>query len=134
MSFAVQYMLGGEAHVSGTDSKNNGGSTVLDATQWLDVQADSRYSTAKADFDSKMEAFFAPVLEAAKALDEAATPAKLDPIEYVVLNEGVEAVPGQEKEILELTKDSIVLRLIDMDDTDRLVWVSPTEIGVLAAS
>lgn len=132
-SFTVQNMLGSKALVSGVDDLGNTGSVVLDTTQWDEIQTNARFSTAKADFDAAVNEFFAPLVEAAEAA-EAAAQQTYDELEYVVVTEAQEGQPSVEQEILELTRDSIILRIIESGDTSRLIWVSPTELGVLAKS
>lgn len=132
-SFTVQNMLGSQALVQGTDDLGNSGSVVLDTTQWDEVKQDEKFSTAKADFDAAVEEFFRPLTDAAEAA-EAAQQQTYDDLEYVVVTEGQEGQAPVEQEILELNRDSIILRIIESGDTSRLIWVSPTELGVLAKS
>ena len=57
-----------------------------------------------------------------------------DPIEFVVLEEGETGTPGKAPHLVKLTKDSVILRLIEENaGTDRLAWVNDT-LEVLAAS
>lgn len=132
-SFTVQNMLGNKALVTGTDDLGNTGKTIVDTTQWDEIQQDARFSTAKADFDAAVNEFFAPLVEAAEAA-EAATRKTYDELEYVVVTEGQEGQPSVEQEILELSQDSIVLRIIESGNTSRLVWVDESTLGVLAKS
>ena len=41
-------------------------------------------------------------------------------------------VEAQPAEIIQLTRDSIILRLIEEGETDRLVWVDESTLGILA--
>lgn len=132
-SFTVQNMLGSQALITGTDSRGSEGSCIVSTQQWDEIQQDAKYSTAKADFDATIEAIFAPVVEAAEKLKEAEVQ-RYDEAEYVVLSEEVEGVEAKPAEIVPLTIDSIILRLIDEDDTDRLVWITESKLGVLAKS
>ena len=131
MGFTVQTMLGSEALVSGTDSMGQSGKTVVSTRQWDELKAMKNFSSAEADFDKAVEEFFAPLLEAAEAAAEAVNKPK-DPAEYVVLTEEVEGVEHVPAQIIELSKDSMVLRLIEEGTTDRLIWLSESELGILA--
>lgn len=133
MSFNVQSMLGGEALVSGTDCAGKYGQTRVSTVQWDELKAKKNFSSAVEDFDRVVEEFFKPLTEAAEAAN-AAGETKHDPTEYIVLTEEVEGVEHQPEEIVELTRDSIVLRLIEEGNTDRLVWITDSELGVLATS
>lgn len=131
MGFTVQTMLGNQALVSGTDSMGQSGKTVVSTQQWDDLKAQKNFSTAEADFDKAVEEFFAPLVEAAEAMTDAVTRPK-DPTEYVVLKEATEGVEATPAQIIELTTDSMILRLIEEGNTDRLVWLDDTHLGVLA--
>lgn len=131
MTFTVQSMLGNQALVSGTDSLGNTGKTVVDTSQWDELIARDNYSAAVEDFESAVAEFFAPLTEAAEAAAEASVP-QSDPMEYVVLKEGVDHVAGQPDEVVALTRDSIILRLISEEQTDRLIWVDGFTLGILA--
>lgn len=132
MSFTVQSMLGSQALVSGTDSLGQTGKAIVSTVQWDELKAQKNFSAAKDDFDAAVEEFFAPLVEAAEKAHEAHVAKPQDPAEYVVLTPEVEATPGQQAEIVSLTTDSIILRLIEEDNTDRLVWLDDTHLGVLA--
>lgn len=133
MSFIVQIMLGSQALVSGKDLLGNEGKTTVSTTQWDELNARTNFSSATEDFDAAVEAFFAPLVEASEKVDKALSPKERDPAEYVVLKKGIEAVAGEHDQIVELTRDSIILRLIEKGTTDRLVWVDESTLGILAA-
>ena len=132
MSFIVQNMLGAQALVSGTDHLGNEGKTIVSTTQWDELKARTGFSVATEDFDAAVLEFFAPLTEAAKKLGASVERKKQDPTEYVVIKNGVEAVAGEPNEVVGLTRDSIILRLIEEGNTDRLVWVDESTLGVLA--
>jgi hypothetical protein len=133
MSFTAQSMLGNQVLVTGTDTQGNTGRTTVDSTEWDNLKAQKNVSAAEADFDKVVADLFKPVVEAAEKVRAAAKgPQPTDALSYVVLQEevkGVEHVPAQ---IVELSRDSIILRCIEEGDTSRLVWLSDTELGVLA--
>lgn len=109
--------------VKGTDRFGTSGETVLDGSAWAEVKRHRAYHEATDGFDAAVEEFFAPLMEAADKLEQAISLPKPDPDTYVVLSEGVEGTPGKEAEVIKLGPDSVVLRLIERGDTDRLVWV-----------
>lgn len=121
--FTTVALTGDRVLVKGTDVFGNEGQTVLDGAAWAEVKRHRAFHEAEGSFDTAVEEFFAPLMEASEKLQQAiATPA-LDPDSYVVLVEGEEATEGRSQEVIKLDTDSIVLRLIERGDTDRLVWV-----------
>ena len=132
MSFTIQTMLGNTALVSGTDLAGNTGKQLVSTTQWEDLQARKDFSSATEDYDKAVEKFFAPLVEAGEKVKEAVT-RKQDAAEYVVISEGVESVSGQPAQIVQLSKDSMILRFIEEGNTDRLVWIDESTLGILAS-
>jgi hypothetical protein len=132
MSFTVQSMLGDQALVSGTDAFGKTGKTVVSTQQWDELKAKQNFSAAVEDFDAAVAEFFRPLTDAAEAVTD--TQPTYDPAEYIVLTEEVEGVEAKEQEIVELTRDSIILRLIEEGTTDRLIWIDESTLGVLASS
>lgn len=133
MTFHVQNMIGDQALVSGTDKLGNKGKTIVITHQWDELKARTNFSSAVEDFDAAVQAFFKPLTEAAEKAEQAMQRKQQDPTEYVVLTEGTEGVEAQPAEIIQLTRDSIILRLIEEGNTDRLVWVDESTLGILAA-
>ena len=132
MSFIVQIMLGAQALVSGTDTLGNEGKTIVFTAQWDELNERTNFSSATEDFDAAVTAFFAPLTEASDKVEKALAGKEQDPTEYIVLKKGVEAVTGEHDQIVQLSRDSIILRLIEKGTTDRLVWVDESTLGVLA--
>lgn len=132
MSFTAQSMLGNKVLVTGTDKLGNAGTTEVDSTQWDDLKTRKNFDASTEAFDAAVAEFFAPLIEAVEAVEAAATPVH-DALEYVVLHEGTEGTEAQPEEVVQLTTDSIILRCIEEGQTDRLVWVNPTTLGVLSA-
>ena len=133
MSFTIQTMLGGTALVSGTDIAGNEGKTLVSTTQWEELQQRSNFSSATADYDKAVEEFFAPLVEAGEKLKDIAAGTVQDAAEYVVISEGTEGVKAEAKQIVQLSKDSMILRFIEEGKTDRLVWIDESTLGILAA-
>lgn len=132
MTFIVQIMLGATALVSGTDHLGNDGKTIVSTTQWDELKARKGFSAATEDFDAAVTAFFAPLAEASEKVAAELAPKPQDSAEYVVLKDSVEGVNPEPAEIISLSKDSIILRLIEENSTDRLIWVDESTLGVLA--
>jgi hypothetical protein len=122
MTFTTRNLTNERVLVSGTDIDGTAGKTVLDASQWIALNERDDVSRAQADFESAVEAFFKPLTDAADAAAKAIDTPK-DGIGYVVIEEGTEATAGKPRQVVTLTHDSIVLRLIEQGDTDRLLWV-----------
>ena len=133
MSFTMQTMLGSTAVVSGTDINGNSGSTTVSTAQWDELNGRTNFSKAQADFDAEVEKFFEPLTKAAEKAQQALAGKTQDPVEFVVLSEATDGVKAQPAQIVALSKDSIIIRLIEEGTTDRLVWVNDTTLGVLAA-
>lgn len=131
--FTVQTMLGGTALVFGIDITGKSGQTVVSTVQWNELTGRDNFSKATADFDREVEKFFAPLEKAAKKAKKALERPSQDPAEYIVLKEAVKGRESQPAEVVALNRDSIILRLIEEGQTDRLVWVNESTLGVLAS-
>lgn len=116
--------------VRGTDVFGAAGETVLCSAQWEDIQAAQAHSQAHDDFDTAVEEFYAPLLAAAEKFESSSVPVE-DPTGYIVVSEGVQATEGRAESRVRLNTDSIILRLLEQGDTDRLVWVGDS-LEVLA--
>lgn len=132
MTFSVQTMLGDQALVSGSDIHGNEGKTLVSTLQWDELKVKKNFSSATADFDAAVEAFFAPLVEASDKAKTAMAGKPKDPAEYIVLTAATEGVDAKPADIVALSKDSIILRLIEEGNTDRLVWVDDSTLGVLS--
>jgi hypothetical protein len=132
MTFNTRNLTGERVLVSGTDIDGTTNKTVLDASQWIALNERDDVSQAQADFEAAVEAFFKPLTDAADAAAKAIDTPK-DGIGYVVIEEGEEATPGKPRQVVTLTHDSIVLRLIEQGNTDRLLWVGD-KLEVIEAS
>lgn len=122
MSFTTRNLTGERVLVKGTDIEGGVGEEVLDASQWNELKARSDLQTAGAEFDEAVEKFYAPLLAAAEKVGKTLERPE-DSLAFVVLDEGSEAVPGRPKHTVKLTRDSMILRLVEDGHTDRLVWV-----------
>jgi hypothetical protein len=122
MTFTIQKLTGSRAVVSGTDVAGTEGKLVVSTHQWDELNARTETDQAQAAFDTAVEAFFKPLTDAA---EELATKVQrpTDSIGYVVLSEPEEGRPAKPGQLVKLTHDSIVLRIIESGNTDRLLWV-----------
>lgn len=121
--FTTLNLTGERVLVAGTDSQGTTNQVVVSSSEWTEVKGHQSFNEATASFEEHVEKFFAPLTEAADKLDLAFAKPADDPISYVVLNEGTEAEVGKEEVVIKLSHDSVVLRLIEASDFDRLVWV-----------
>jgi hypothetical protein len=130
MAFTTSKMLNHQVLVTGTDLTGNTGRATLDSTQWDEINERKQFDAATDEFTAAVEAFFAPLQEAVDKVEKAGEKSH-DPIGFVVFDEGSEGVAATPRKAVELTTDSIVLRLLESGDTDRLVWVDDSNLGVL---
>ena len=98
---------------------------ILDSSEWDEVLATLTATVAAEAYDSAIERFFAPITRAADKLDAALAKAMgpVDSRSQIVINPGVEAVEAVESEIIELGRDATILRMIESDHTEQLIWV-----------
>jgi hypothetical protein len=122
MTFTVTRLIGSRALVRGEDVTGNTGETVLDTTQWDELNQHKAVDAATAEFDKAVEEFFAPLTKAAEAVGKKLE-RPTDEIDFVVVHEGVDPVAGVPAHVVRLTHDSKVLRLIEGGNDQRLVWV-----------
>lgn len=121
-TFNTTNLVDGRVLVTGEDQFGTSGKAVLDGSQWAEINRRDEYSQATDAFDRAVEEFFAPLTDAADKL-EGALRRPTDSLGYVVLEEAVEGTPAKAEKLIKLTKDSMVLRVLESGDNDRLVWV-----------
>ena len=121
--FNVTRLAGARALVQGTDE---GESTILFTAEYDELKGNTALKEAEADFDTKVKEFFAPVVEASEAFEQAKKAALTvnDPAFRVVVQEAIEATAGQTERVRIVQRDTAILRLIDSGDTSRLLWVN----------
>ena len=122
MTFTTNNLVNNRVLVSGTDVNGIEGRTVLDGTEWADIKAHQEFDSAEADFAKAVDEFFAPLVKAAEAR-ESVFKQDEDPLSLVILDEGEEGTPARARNVRRLSKDSMILRLIESGQDDRLVWV-----------
>jgi hypothetical protein len=131
-SFTVTELSGDRALINGTDVRGTAGEMVVNTRQWNEVKATERFKEADAEFNADVETFFAPLEAAAEKLEAAVNPPQVDdPAFTVLLEEGTSGVAAKPEVRLHLDKASVVLRLIEQSQFDRLIWING-ELEVLA--
>ena len=121
--FNITRLSGERALVQGTDE---GETTVLETGEFDRLKGNTALKEAEADFGAKVKEFFAPVVEASEAFEQAKKAALTinDPAFRVVVQEAIEATAGQAELVHILGRDAAILRLIESGDTSRLLWVN----------
>lgn len=128
--FSISKLVGSRAVIAGTDQFGTTNQIVVDTTQWDEVNATKAFDQATEAFEAAVEEFFRPLTEAAEAAGKAIE-SKPDAATYVVLKEAVEPVAGEKGQLIKLNHDSVLLRLVEAGNFDRLMWVGD-ELEVLA--
>ena len=123
MTFTTTNLSHQRVLVEGQDHRGTHGTTVLDGAEWAAIKAELSHADAHDDFDAAIEAFFAPLTEAAEKLSETHSGPDLDPSEYIVLQRGEAATEAVPEEVITLSRDSQILRLIEEGSHERLIWV-----------
>lgn len=124
MTFTTIKLAGDRVLVQGQDQFGVEGKQVLDSSQWADINAHKQLHSAEQSFDDAVEAFFKPLTDAAEALGKANARSAVDSDSIVVLHEEVEGVQGKSAQVVHLSHDSTVLRLLESGKHNRLVWVN----------
>lgn len=132
MTFTISRLVNSRAIVRGTDIVGGSGTCVVDTAQWDEINGNSQVDKAEAAFDEAVKEFFAPLTEAAAALHTSVQQPD-DSMSYIVLDEGVESTAGRRRNLVRLSRDSIILRMVEQGSTDRLVWVDD-QLEILEAN
>ena len=133
--FKTTNLSGNRVLVAGTDKLGFSGRTVLDSTEWAELKATRAFQAAEDAFNLANEEFYAPITAAAEALEAAADAAKnaeLEDIFYEELQTG-EAAKAESPTVRQLlSKDSVILKLIETGAADdRLIWIGD-DLEILA--
>lgn len=123
MSFTTTNLANNQVLVEGTDTRGVDGQTVLDGSGWFALQEKDRIDNVLSTFDTTVEEFFQPLVEAAKQVADARK-VTIDPLFYVVEQEKVEATEGKAEKLVQLDDDTVILRAIAEGKDDRLIWVN----------
>jgi hypothetical protein len=129
-SFTTTELAADQTLVSGLDHTGAPHQVILDATEFNELKRRDVQLSAADEFDKAVEQFFAPLTEAADRAIQASKTVT-DPAFFIVVQEGEEGTPSQQEVLHYLGRDTVVLRLIEQGNLDRLIWVGDT-IQVLA--
>ena len=108
-----------------------------DWTTFKKAQAErDALESANAEYEQAVNDTFAGIIEVAKKLESTlAGINQPDPNRYVTLREATEGVKAKKEIVVELDRDSQIVRLIENGETDRLEWTvyaDHAEIDILA--
>ncbi|QDP44836.1 hypothetical protein SEA_ARAXXI_17 [Microbacterium phage Araxxi] len=117
--------------VDGTDRFGVTDRKVLDATEYNELFAADQHSAAHEAFDAAVREFYAPLTAAVEEF-EAAHAAEEDDLFEIVVQEEVAPTLGQPEIRRRLGRDTVILRLIDQGEEDRLIWIKG-ELEITAA-
>lgn len=120
--FTATALANHEYLVEGTDIRGITNTTVVDGSQWDDINERRRIADAHDSFDDQVEAFFAPLTKAADEITRSVQ-VQVDPLLYVVESEASPGTPEQTEVLTMLEHGSVILRAIEQGDTSRLRWV-----------
>lgn len=96
--------------------------TILDGTDYFAWRRIVHKASALVEIDDEIDEFFKPLNDVAEKIRKLDQPAG-DPDRTVVLVPEVEPVDGQREEVIILSEDSTILRLIADGRLDKLTWV-----------
>lgn len=125
--FTVTPLVGGGSLVEGTDAAGKDGTAILRSETWNEVVRYQQQVQAVAEFDEKVDEFFAPLLDAVDSLKAAEDETGWD---VVVLKDEVEGVDEEPEVRIKLDTDGTVLRVLAEGDHDQLRWVGSTLVVV----
>ena len=121
-TFYTTALANGSVLVNGADGLNSY-QTILDGRGFAEIKQHEAVDMAEKDYDQKVRDFFAPLTDAADALEDAARPT-IDPAFIYIVEEGEEPVEGKPATIIELDEDTVILRLIEQGKVERLQWAT----------
>ena len=131
-SFITTMLADRRALVTGSDEQSVSHSTILDASEFIELRQRDEVLAAGEAFDAAVEAFFAPITEAAEAAGKAMQVERDDAFFVVIQEEEMGRAPKREV-IHQLNRDTVILRMIESGNTSRLLWVGDS-IEILAAA
>ncbi|QIN93901.1 hypothetical protein HWD16_gp18 [Microbacterium phage Arete] len=117
--------------VDGTDRFGVTDRKVLDATEYNELFAADQHSAAHEAFDAAVREFYAPLTAAVEEF-EAALDSEDEDLFEITVQEGIEPTLGQPEIRRRLGRDTVILRLIDQGEEDRLIWIKG-ELEITAA-
>ena len=111
--------------VMGMDNWGVSGQQIVDGTQWNELSHTSAADAAKAYLDTAIAEFFKPISEALEAAKSAVS-VNTDDLAFIVVKEPSKGTRATLGEVINLSKDSQIIRAIKEGRTDRLRWVNDT--------
>ena len=123
MTFTQTRLVGNRMLVKGEDYTGGVGETILDTTEWDEVQALIQMKQAEAEYSDTVSEFYATITAAADRLAETKANRTEDPDTVVELEPAVEGVAGSTGRRIVLGHDATVLRLLAEGKDNRLLWV-----------
>jgi hypothetical protein len=123
MTFSTIKLTGSRVLVRGRDITGTEGECTISSAQWDELNARTDVDRAQQAFDEAVQEFFAPLTEAAEKAHRSLEVPE-DSTSYVVLDEGSEGEARRPRQVVKLSRDSVILRLIEEGNTDRLIWVN----------
>ena len=124
--FNYTNLAGDRALVTDGNKRN----CILNIADWNKALQQLALVDAEAEFNETVEEFFSVLTEAADKA-AAATAKPTDPNQFFVIDGGVAGEEHVCAEVIELSYDSQIMRLIISGNTDRLVWVGNDRIEIL---
>lgn len=143
MTLVTTALTGNRVLVKGTDISGTDGEMILDGSQWAEIKRQLEQDVAAAAFDADVDQFFAPLIQAADKFN-ATLAETFDEDTVFVFDEPRAAVPGDPGRHVHLHLHSVILRLLEQGQSNRLVWVNgnlevvapatPSQAGTVAPS
>lgn len=125
--FNTQELAGDRLLVTGDTDQM----VVLDIEQWNSYKKSVADDGARAAYDTAIEEFFAPLVAASAKVEEA-DGIIIDPAMHIIVQKPTAGVESKQGIIVQLEDQSAIARLIELGETDRLIWVGDNHIAILA--
>lgn len=129
-TFHTTALAGNRVLISGKDVAGDNRQVIVDSSEYDSFKLRDHQLDAGKEYDAAVAAFFAPLTDAAEKVQAART-ITADPAFFTVIQEAQTAVHAQREVVHTFAKDTVVLRLIEQGNTERLIWVGD-DIEVLA--
>ena len=121
-TLTITELAGDQVLVSGRDVRGTAGEEILDGSEYFARQRAAATQVAADEMDAEIQAFYAPLAEAADRL-KAKLEVVTDPLLYVVEQEEQVGTPAAAKVVRKLGRDEAILRALETGHGDRLIWV-----------
>jgi hypothetical protein len=121
--FTTTELVNDRVLVEGVDRLGTTAKTVLNSAQYNELKGTDAFAEAEAAFQKTVEKFYAPLTKAADALENVYKNAGKEDLFVEVVQEAVAPTAGLPEVRVILSKDTVILRLIEKGETDRLIWV-----------